>query len=137
MQQVELSLEIEDMLPSFILRRVQVEKHEEYPNRLSNWRTKVRNVTPRHYFFHRHCHCSCSCHCSCHFPCLCPSLAIAIALVLVLVLVLVLILALALALATATAIVVVNFNFNIKKIIGASFKSNLKVIRCPFKSKIA
>ena len=51
MQQVELLLEIEDMLPSFILRRVQVEKHEEYPNRLSNWRTKVRNVTPRLIYF--------------------------------------------------------------------------------------
>ncbi|CAH3024857.1 unnamed protein product, partial [Porites evermanni] len=41
--QVELLLEIEESLPKWILRRVQVDKHEEFPNRSSKLQTKVRN----------------------------------------------------------------------------------------------
>ena len=40
---VELLLEIEESLPKWILRRVQVDKHEEFPNRSSKLQTKVRN----------------------------------------------------------------------------------------------
>lgn len=39
--QVELLLEIEESLPKWILRRVQVDKYEEFPNRRSNLGTKV------------------------------------------------------------------------------------------------
>ncbi|XP_068726064.1 transient receptor potential cation channel subfamily A member 1-like [Montipora capricornis] len=39
--QVELLLEIEGTLPQWILRRVQVDKHEEFPNRSSKLRTKI------------------------------------------------------------------------------------------------
>ena len=42
--QVELLLEIEESLPSFILKRVQVDEHVEYPNRKPTLRTKVRNL---------------------------------------------------------------------------------------------
>ena len=41
---VELLLEIEESLPRWILRRVQVDKHEEFPNRSSKLQTKVRNL---------------------------------------------------------------------------------------------
>ncbi|CAH3024860.1 unnamed protein product [Porites evermanni] len=39
--QVELLLEIEESLPKWILRRVQVDKHEEFPNRSSKLQTKI------------------------------------------------------------------------------------------------
>ncbi|XP_068676235.1 transient receptor potential cation channel subfamily A member 1-like isoform X4 [Montipora foliosa] len=39
--QVELLLEIEESLPQWILRRVQVDKHEEFPNRSSKLQTKI------------------------------------------------------------------------------------------------
>jgi len=39
--QVELLLEIEESLPQWILRRVQVDKHEEFPNRKSKLSTKI------------------------------------------------------------------------------------------------
>ena len=39
---VELLLEIEESLPQWILRRVQVDKYEEFPNRKSKLQTKVR-----------------------------------------------------------------------------------------------
>ena len=39
--QVELLLEIEESLPQWILKRVQVDKHEEFPNRGSKLQTKV------------------------------------------------------------------------------------------------
>lgn len=38
---MELLLEIEESLPQWILKRVQVEKHEEFPNRSSKLQTKV------------------------------------------------------------------------------------------------
>ena len=41
---VELLLEIEESLPKWILRRVQVDKHEEFPNRSSKLQTKVRKL---------------------------------------------------------------------------------------------
>lgn len=42
--QVELLLEIEESLPKWILRRVQVDKYEEFPNRRSNLGTKVYDM---------------------------------------------------------------------------------------------
>jgi len=39
--QVELLLEIEESLPQWILRRVQVDKYEEFPNRKSKLQTKL------------------------------------------------------------------------------------------------
>lgn len=49
---MELLLEIEESLPQWILKRVQVEKYEEFPNRSSKLQTKVSILpatsTPSH-----------------------------------------------------------------------------------------
>ena len=41
--QVELLLELEESLPQWILKRMQIDKYEEFPNRKSKLQTRVRH----------------------------------------------------------------------------------------------